>query len=86
MSIMSVQIQCKSSLNQGLTDKLKGKNPMEGEGGKNGPAQSFPTPYLEESFGWMLVTWISPWDMSIMSVQIQCKSSLNRGLTDKLKG
>ena len=41
MSIMSVQIQCKSSLNQGLTDKLKGWNPME-EGGKNGPAQSFP--------------------------------------------
>ena len=25
MSIMSVQIQCKSSLNQGLTDKLKGR-------------------------------------------------------------
>ena len=24
MSIMSVQIQCKSSLNQGLTNKLKG--------------------------------------------------------------
>ena len=44
MSIMSVQIQCKSSLNQGLTDKLKGKNPMEG--GKNGPAKSFPTPLL----------------------------------------
>ena len=53
------------------------------EGGKNGPAQSFPTPYLEESFGWMLVTWISAWDMSIMSVQIQCKSSLNQGLTYK---
>ena len=44
MSIMSVQIQCKSSLNQGLTDKLKGKNPMEG--GKNRPAQSFPTTLL----------------------------------------
>ena len=53
------------------------------EGGKNGPAQSFSIPYLEESFDWMLVTWISPWDMSIMSVQIQCKSSLNQGLTDK---
>ena len=59
---------------------------MEGGGGKNGPAQSFPTPYLEESFGWMLVTWISPRDMSIMSVQIQWKSSLNQELTDKLKG
>ena len=46
MSIMSVQIQCKSRLNQGLTDTLKGWNPLEG--GKNGPAQSFPTPYLEE--------------------------------------
>ena len=44
MSIMSVQIQCKSSLNQGLTDKLKGWNPMEG--GKNGLAESFPTPLL----------------------------------------
>ena len=30
MSIISVQIQCKSSLNQGQTDKLKGENPMEG--------------------------------------------------------
>ena len=49
MSIMSVQIQCKSSLKQGLTDKMKGWNPMEG--GKNGLAQSFPTPYLEEPFG-----------------------------------
>ena len=47
MSIMSVQIQCKSSLNQGLTDKLKGWNPMEG--GKNGPAQSFPTPLLRRN-------------------------------------
>ena len=48
MSIMSVQIQCKSSLNQGLTDKLKGKNPMVG-GGENGPAQSFPTPFLRRN-------------------------------------
>ena len=47
MSIMSVQIQCKSSLNQGLTDTLKGLNPMEG--GKNGPAQSFPTPLLRRN-------------------------------------
>ena len=47
MSIMSVHIQCKSSLNQGLTDKLKGKNPMEG--GKNGPAQSFLIPLLREN-------------------------------------
>ena len=47
MSIMSVQIQCKSSLSQGLTDKLKGLNPMEG--GKNGPAESFPTPLLRRN-------------------------------------
>ena len=47
MSIMTVQIQCKRSLNQGLTDKLKGKNPMEG--GENGPAQSFPTPLLRRN-------------------------------------
>ena len=47
MSIMSVQIQRKSSLNQGLTDKLKGWNPMKG--GKNGPAQSFPTPLLRRN-------------------------------------
>ena len=48
MSIMSVQIQCKSSLNQELTDKLKSQSPMEGGvgGGKNGPALSFPTPLL----------------------------------------
>ena len=44
MSIMSDQIQFKSSLNQDLTDILKGWNPMEG--GKNGLAQSFPTPLL----------------------------------------
>ena len=44
MSIMSDQIPFKSSLNQDLTDKLKGWNPMEG--GKNGLAQSFPTPLL----------------------------------------
>ena len=50
MSIMSVQILCKSSLNQELTDKLKGLNPMEGGGGgKNGPAQSFPTPLLRRN-------------------------------------
>ena len=49
MSIMSVQILCKSSLNQGLTDKLKGKNPMEEGGGKNGPAQSFPIPLLRRN-------------------------------------
>ena len=50
MSIMSVQIMCKSSLNQGLTDKLKGWNPMEGGGGgKNGPAQFFPTPLLRRN-------------------------------------
>ena len=49
MSIMSVQIQCKSSLNQGLTDKLKGWNPMEGGGGENWPAQSFPTQLLRRN-------------------------------------
>ena len=49
MSIMSVQIQCKSSLNQGLTDKLKGSNPMEGGGGGEewaGPV--FPHPTIEK--------------------------------------
>ena len=49
MSIMSVQIKFKSSLNQGLTDKLKGWNPMVGGGGKNGLAQSFPTPLLRRN-------------------------------------
>ena len=47
MSIMSVQIQCKCIKNQGLTDKLKGLNIMEG--GKNGPAESFPTPLLRRN-------------------------------------
>ena len=47
MSFMSDQIQFKSSLKQGLTDKLKGWNPMEG--GKNGLAQSFPTPLLRRN-------------------------------------
>ena len=49
MSIMSVQIQCKSSLNQELTDKLKGYKPNGGGGEKNGPAQSFPTPLLRRN-------------------------------------
>ena len=47
MSIMSVQIQCKSSLNQELTDKLKGKNPMEG-GGKELAGPVFPHPTIEK--------------------------------------
>ena len=47
MSIMSDQIQFKSSLNQELTDKLKGYNAMEGGG--DGPAQSFPTPLLRRN-------------------------------------
>ena len=55
-------------------------------GGNEWAGPVFPLPYLEESFGWMLVTWISPWDMSIMSDQIQFKSSLHQGLTNKLKG
>ena len=49
MSIMSVQIQCKSSLNRGLTDKLKGLNTMKGGGGKNGPVESFPIPLLRRN-------------------------------------
>ena len=44
---MSVQIQCKSSLNQGLTDKLKVR--IQWLGGKNWPAQSFPTPLLRRN-------------------------------------
>ena len=48
MSIMSVQIQCKSSLNQGLTDKLKGKNPMEG--GKEWAGPVFPHPTIKKEY------------------------------------
>ena len=49
MSIMSVQIQCKSSLNQGLTDKLKGWNPMEwGGGGEELAGPVFPHPTIEK--------------------------------------
>ena len=48
MSIMSVQIQCESSLNQVLTDKLKGQNAME-EGGKKGRTQSFPNTLLRRN-------------------------------------
>ena len=46
MSIMSVQIQCKSSLNQGLTDKLKGWNPMDR--GKERASLVFPHPTIEK--------------------------------------
>ena len=46
MSIMSVQIQCKSSLSQGLTDKLKGLNPMER--GKEWAGRVFPHPTIEK--------------------------------------
>ena len=49
MSIMSDQIQFKSSLNQGLTDKLKGLNPMEGGGGgKEWACPVFPHPTIEK--------------------------------------
>ena len=47
MSNMSVQIQCKSNLNQGLTDKLKGWNLMEG-GGKEWAGPVFPNPTIEK--------------------------------------
>ena len=48
MSIMSDQIQFKSSLNQGLTDKLKGQNPMEGGGGEEWAGSVFPHPTFEK--------------------------------------
>ena len=43
---MSVQIQYKSSLNQGLTDKLKGWNLMEE--GKEWASPVFPHPTIEK--------------------------------------
>ena len=46
---MSVGIQCKSRLN--LKTERQTERLENNRGGKNGPAQSFPTPYLEESFG-----------------------------------
>ena len=48
MSIMSVQIQCKSNVNQGLTDKLKGWNSMEGGGGWEWAGPVFPHPTIEK--------------------------------------
>ena len=42
---MSDQIQFKSSLNQGLTDKLKGWNPMEGGGERMGRPSLSPPHY-----------------------------------------
>ena len=49
------------------------------EGGKNGPAQSFPNQYLRRNMqlAKCFLNLISHWDKSIMSVLIQCKSSLN---------
>ena len=46
---MSVQIHCKSRLN--LKTERKTERLENNIGGKIGPAQSFPTPYLEEVFG-----------------------------------
>ena len=46
---MNVQIHSKSRLN--LKTERKTERLENNRGGKNGPAQSFPTPYLEESFG-----------------------------------
>ena len=48
---MSVQIHCKSRLNLKTERKTERLENNRGGGGKKGPAQSFPTPYLEESFG-----------------------------------
>ena len=46
---MSVQIQCKSSLNQWLTEKLNGQNTMEGGGGgKEWAGPVFPHPTIEK--------------------------------------
>ena len=47
MSIMSVQIQCKSSLNQGLTDKLR-LEPNGGGGGGEWAGPVFPHPTIEK--------------------------------------
>ena len=46
---------------------------MEGGGGKNGPAQSFPTPLLRRNMQLAKPEFL----LRIMSVQIQCKSRLN---------
>ena len=47
-SIMSVQKQCKSSLNQKTERKIEWLE-NNGGGGKNGPDQSFPTPLLRRN-------------------------------------
>ena len=46
MTIMSVQIQCKSSLNQGLTDKLKVRT--QWRGGEEWARPVFPHPTIEK--------------------------------------
>ena len=43
---MSVQIQCKSNLNQGLTDKLKGLE--GGRGGEEWAGPVIPNPTIEK--------------------------------------
>ena len=48
MSIMSVQIQCKSSVNQGLTDKLKVRTQWRGGGGEEWAGPVFPLPTIEK--------------------------------------
>ena len=49
MSIMSDQIQCKSRLNLKTERLIERLEPNGGGGGKNGPAQSFPTQLLRRN-------------------------------------
>ena len=46
--MVSVQIQCKSSLNQGLTDKLKVRTQWRGGVGKEWAGPVFPHPSIEK--------------------------------------
>ena len=45
--MLSVQIQCKRSLNQKTDRKIERLE--NNKGGKNGPAQSFPSPLLRRN-------------------------------------
>ena len=49
MSIMGVQIQCKSSLNQGLTEKLIERLEPNGGGGEEWAGPVFPHPLLRSN-------------------------------------
>ena len=76
-SFINVKIEWKSNINRKTKQSIEGQNIKEG--GKNGPAQSFPTQQCRSTNNLVgLKTWFSLWYSSFINVKIEWKSNINR--------